>query len=266
MINYLHKKWPYSILGVLSVFFIGMFLLIMPYAGYCSSIKQNLLSSHLKPYQASYTLSWNGVKVGKSDHSLKKLAPRVFVAKSISKPFISWLPFNSFEKTEFMLRESGDSIVPLNYEYKIQEKKREKKGKILFKQQEQKIIWIDEKNGAATKEDKLPPLAQDKISVYFQLRKDLKNLDPLKEKGPLTYVVVEPNKIKTYIFKITGSERLKTPLGTLDTLTLQHISDNQERFTKFWVAKDYDYLIVKLQQFKKGKLTGETMIQSITGL
>jgi hypothetical protein len=57
---------------------------------------------------------------------------------------------------------------------------------------------------------------------------------------------------------------LTTKIGTLKTLKLEHLSTTKERLTTLWLAKDLDYLIVKLEQRKKGKIIGDSTLKSYT--
>lgn len=209
---------------------------ISPIQGFCAVIKPN---NDLKVSKATYNLYWHGIKVGKSIHTVRKTNTDHFWVEWTSKPLISFLPFKSYEKSEFYLK--NYQIYPVQYIYNTQEKKKRKSGEIHF-------------NQIAS----LPNKAQDKISLYFQLRQDL-----FLQKKNFSYTVIEPERIKTYTFKIIGETNLKTPLGVLKTIQVEHISSNQERLTKFWLAKDLDYLIIKLQQVKKGKIIAESTLQRL---
>lgn len=215
--------------------YVILLLFIIPIQGFCAVLKTK---GELKEYKATYTLFWHGIKVGNSIHTIRKVNADHFLVECTSKPLLSFLPFKSYEKSEFYLK--NHQIYPIQYTYKTQEKRKHKSGEILFNRQ------------AA-----LPNKAQDKVSLYFQLRQDL-----AFAKNNFCYTVIEPARIKTYMFKMTGETNLKTPLGVLKTIQIEHLSDNRERLTKFWLAKDLDYLIIKLQQVKKGKMIAESTLQS----
>src|SRR5581483_1281065 len=107
---------------------------------------------------------------------------------------------------------------------------------------------------------------QDKITHFFQLREDLrsrkiKNVNPGNPGNPgnqlaIQYTVLEPSHVKQYPFQIIGEEKLNTAMGDFKTIVVLHTSENKERITKLWLAEELDYIIVKLEQTRKGKLSG----------
>lgn len=207
----------------------------------------------LQPYRATYTLKWHSVPVGTSLHTVRSLGSGVFSAEAISTPILMLLPFKSFEKSRFKIYHH--TIRPLFYEYHWQEKKKKKKGEIWFDWQQKKVHESAETHPTHT--FALQGAALDKISLYFQLQSDLKH-----HKTTLDYNVIEPEKIKSYHFKIVGEENLPTSLGILKTIIIEHVSTNQEKCTRIWFATEQDFLIVKLQQIKKGKLIAESLIKT----
>lgn len=207
------------------------------------------------PYQAIYTLHWHGLTVGTSTHTIHRVNADLLSAEAISKPLFSFLPFHANEKSYFRAHEG--QIQPLQYTYHIQEKQKKKQGEIRFSWQKNEVIKQDLNKPIAI--EALPHHALDKITLYFQLRKDL-----IQGKKTFDYTVIEPHKTNAYTFKIIGEEMLTTKIGTVKTLKLEHLSTTKERLTTLWLAKDLDYLIVKLEQKKKGKIIGDSTLKSYT--
>ena len=208
----------------------------------------------LQDYRASYQLLWHGLGVGTSIHTIRHIKGEHYLVEVKSKPKLSFLPFKSFEKSEFTF--TKHEFYPFNYEYQSQEKSKIKTGSIQFNWKQKKAKSLIE--GKPSMEFLLSHHSQDKITLYFQLRQDIRD-----GKSQLSYDVIEPERIKNYTFKVTGKELLKTSLGLLETTRVEHLSENKERLTKLWLAKDLNYLIVKLQQFRKGKMSAESVIQTL---
>jgi hypothetical protein len=214
------------------------------------------IQAALQPYRAVYSLKWHGVPVGSSTHTVQNIGPQIFSAEILSKPIVGFLPFKAHEKSRFKIYR--EQVRPLYYEYQFQEKSKKKKGEIWFDWQRKKVHETIE-----MRQTKTLPLTEsmlDKISLYFQIQSDL-----IHQKSALDYTVIDPEKIKSYHFSIVGEEDLLTPLGLLKTVIIEHISPNQERHTKIWLAKERAFLIVKLQQKKNGKLVAESLIKSYQG-
>jgi len=233
------KKWSvYSLLLVLPT-------LLFSQCGFCVD---------LKPYKATYLLKWQGMHVGKSTHQVQQLGKHHFIIESISTPSLSFLPFESYEKSEFTIKK--DKIEPKMYQYKTLDKGKKKEGTFRFDWNRKKLTHAS--NTSMTEIKPLQDNLHDKITYIIQLQKDLE-----RRHQPLSYSVIEPKGLKTYHFTRQGFEILKTPMGNINTLKLVHISDNKERRTELWLAKDFNYLLIKLRQIRKGKVTAEGLITFI---
>ena len=207
-------------------------------------------------YQAEYSLSWNGLRVGRSHHQLKKIKNNHYIVTSNSVPNLKFLPFSDFEKGEFLVQ--GTAIIPVTLEFNKKEKRKKEIGAIIFDWKQSKVLKQFQSPESKTIEETLAPHTQNNISYIFQLRQDLQ-----AQKKHFQYSVIEPKGNKTYTFHIIGEQNLKTPLGVLKTYVLEHISDHQERRTRLWLAKDLGFLMVKLIQIKHNKITAEADIQKL---
>lgn len=89
----------------------------------------------------------------------------------------------------------------------------------------------------------------DKLTYQLKIRQDLSN-----SKDILVYSVADKRKLKQYGFDIIGNAVLETPMGKLNTLQIKRDRGaNAKRETTLWLAKDWDYLLVKIHQKEKGK-------------
>lgn len=208
----------------------------------------------LREYHASYLLYWQGVKVGTSEHELRRLGANLYSAESISKPFLAFLPFSNSERSQFIFEDG--KIKPQRYDFKTEEKGRKIVGLVEFDWDANEIHKSIYEG--AERNQPLPENALDRITYTLQLHQDLKN-----GKGPFTYTVIEPRKIKEYTFKIVGNEKINTPMGEFKTIKLEHVSDNGDRITQLWLAPDFDYLLVRLTQAKKGKQESEALLNKV---
>jgi len=88
---------------------------------------------------------------------------------------------------------------------------------------------------------------QDSLSYQIQLRQDL-----IAGKNNLVYAITNGRKTKQYRFEIVGDETLDTPLGKVATVKVRRKEDNGDREIYAWFAKDFQYLLVRLQQEENG--------------
>jgi len=84
------------------------------------------------------------------------------------------------------------------------------------------------------------------------MREDLQ--DALQNGQPwpdMNYQVADGGRIKNYNFKITGEEFIDTPVGRIRTVKAIRLREGGERSTTFWLAPNYEFLLVRLLQIEK---------------
>ena len=89
---------------------------------------------------------------------------------------------------------------------------------------------------------------QDKLSYQIQMQQDL-----LNGQKDFTYQIADGGRLKEYKFMTVGEEILDTPLGKVNTIKVKRSRENDTRVTYAWLAKDWNYLLVRLQQEEKGE-------------
>ena len=77
----------------------------------------------------------------------------------------------------------------------------------------------------------------------LQLRRDLS-----AGKQVFSYPVISRGKLKQYSYKVVSEEILQTAIGPLNTVKIERVIDDGDKSVSVWLATDWDYLIVKLQQ------------------
>jgi hypothetical protein len=207
----------------------------------------------IAPYEARYSVSYLGIPAGESVHILHEKADGSYHFESRTKPNMQMLPYLYHESTDFVFKEN--TVFPEKYSYNIKEGKRRKQGKVNFD-------WLNKTLSNKNLKDpwhaEITDGLQDKLTQTLCLRQALKS-----GSKTLSYMVAEEDKIKQYDFTILGEERLKTKLGTLHTVKIEHISRKGVR-TTMWFAKQFDYLPVKMTQARKGKIVADGEILTFT--
>jgi len=140
-----------------------------------------------------------------------------------------------------------------------------------------KQLWLDFDwqtfLASNTSDTKYPPYqidAQvlDPLTYQLALRSDL-----VKQKTELSYQVADKKRVDTYEFELLGEELMETPLGLLNTVKIiRKREPDSTRESVIWLAKDWNYLLVKIRQKERGNAffivmqEGELDGQPITGL
>ena len=53
--------------------------------------------------------------------------------------------------------------------------------------------------------------------------------------------------------KVMARQVLDTAIGPLNTVLVQRVREDKDRTTKIWLASDWDYLAVQLEQIENGE-------------
>ncbi|MEO0435382.1 MAG: DUF3108 domain-containing protein [Pseudomonadota bacterium] len=100
----------------------------------------------------------------------------------------------------------------------------------------------------------------DRMSQQEQLRLTLMNMvDPRQD---ISFSVADGRKVKLHKLRFTGSERLETPMGWIDTLHFERIHRDSERRSAIWLAPDWDFLMVRTLHIEDGKTTEADLISA----
>jgi uncharacterized protein DUF3108 len=141
---------------------------------------------------------------------------------------------------ESYLRWEEDHPVPLSYRY-VQEGLSTRSRSIQFDHQANTASFtVDDKKGTLN----LNEAVYDDLSSYLAIREQL-----MAGNKDVSFEVVDKDTIKTYRYQVDEEAILTTALGDFTAVKLVRIrDDNPKRKTQIWLAKDHDYILLKLLQ------------------
>lgn len=203
-----------------------------------------------QPFTATYKAKYSGFDIT----AVRSLQALDNDRQLLQFKATSWMA-NIEEQSQFQWGEHG-FLIPQEYTYerKVLGKKRE--AHLTFDWQQKQVTNAVQDS---TWRMALPDVALDKLGYQLQLRKDLINSRDIG-----AYEIADGGRLKTYQFAILGEEIVDTPLGKFNAIQVKRIRKNNKRTTHIWLAKDWDYLIVKLQQTEKGGKAYEINLSSAT--
>jgi hypothetical protein len=194
----------------------------------------------LKPFSASYTADWKQLPMsGTAERSLKADGDNRWLLNFKASMLVASLT----EQSTF--RQDADTFLPLTYRY---ERSGLGKGKTIeqdFDWNEKQIIGTDRGNQLRV------PLNRgmlDKSTYQLALQYDV-----AAGKKSMSYQVVDGDEVETYDFRVLGEEVVRTRAGLLDAIKVERVRDptQSNRKTVLWFAKDWEFLLVSLQQVEK---------------
>lgn len=89
---------------------------------------------------------------------------------------------------------------------------------------------------------KMTEPTNDPLSLSLNLRSEL-----VKNQAQMSAYVVEEDKIKDHVYKVTGEEPTDTALGCINTTRLERMRNNPDRVSQGWYASNYNFIPVRMQ-------------------
>jgi hypothetical protein len=105
----------------------------------------------------------------------------------------------------------------------------------------------------------LRPGVQDDLSMQIAMINALSN-----DQVPKGISVFDVNGIRDYEFERVGAETLHTPVGDIATIIYRSHKANSSRSNRYWLAPDYGYVPVQVEQQNKGEVQWTMKLRSIT--
>lgn len=195
----------------------------------------------LKPFKAHYKSS---IRLGWFSVGVKAI--REFKQQTDGNWLLNFTAEASVAKvveTSLMSFKNGQ-YQPISYRYRATGLVDEPDQTLSFKADKKLVDDLENNKAFKVWNDKI----QDNISYMLQA-----SLDLMANKKNLSYPVFERRKIKDFKFEIIAEEHLKTDFGTLNSLKIKLLGSPKDEQVHAWLAKDYQYLLVRLQETRKGK-------------
>jgi len=210
-------------------------------------------AADLKPFSASYTADWKQLPMsGTAERSLSKGANGEWTLAFKASMMIASLNETS------TLRMDKDVMLPQTYNFERGGLGKARKVNLDFDWAAKKVTGTD--RGDAIN---LPLNAGvlDKSTYQLALQHDV-----AAGKKAMSYQVVDGDEIDTYDFRVLGSETVATKAGQVEATKVERVRDptQSKRITVLWFAKDWDYLLVRLQQVETDGKEYNIMLQDGT--
>jgi len=195
-------------------------------------------AADLQPFSASYTADWKQLPMsgGTAERSLAAGANGIWTLNFKASMMIASLTEVSTLKYE------KDTLLPQTYNFERGGLGKSKKVDLVFDWKTKFITGTDRNNAV-----KLPLNTGilDKSTYQLALQHDV-----AVGKKSMSYQVVDGDEIDTYDFRVLGSEKVATKVGSVDAIKVERVRDptQNKRITVMWFAKEWDYLLVRLQQ------------------
>jgi hypothetical protein len=208
----------------------------------------------IEPFKATYAVTYRGLRAGNIIFELVREENGQYVYRSTVEPtFLARMIISPHAKemTRFVITQ--DAVQPLEWKLDDGESGSSKDGHVRFDLNSRRVQGTLEKKRV---DFPLEPRIQDRLSVQIEVMRAL-----LEGEQPGEIPLVDDERIKYYIYRQTKTERVKTPLGTFDTLVYESSRPSSKRLSRMWHAPTLGYVPVRAEQVRDGRM--ETIMQLV---
>jgi hypothetical protein len=228
----------------------------------------------LNSFTVSYKIESLGITQANATNSLNSDGNH-YRFESHIKP-VGWIGIinnaDRYEYSEGLIKDKF--VIPEKYSYQHSQRLSDDRHvEVIFDNSKHKITNIHKHINNKWKMDSVEHV-QDRLSSQLSLMLalqqasnfiDKKGVDKHKvDKKIFMFPVADGGRIKQYSFKIIAEEKLETPVGTLNTIKLEHHRSNQDEVMIIWCAEEFAYLPVKIYQQQSGAPDYISIIDSYT--
>jgi len=210
----------------------------------------------LKPFEASYAFIWSGFTAGVSTFSLKQDSDQQWTYTSRTQPHgLARLYSKASWTLSSQMTIGPDGVRPLIYKATDPDNGAIK-GEVRFDWGANRATGNAEGKNVDLA---LRPGVQDDLSMQIAMINALSN-----DQVPKGISVFDVNGIRDYEFERVGAETLHTPVGDIATIIYRSHKANSSRSNRYWLAPDYGYVPVQVEQQNKGEVQWTMKLRSIT--
>ncbi|MBK7116747.1 MAG: DUF3108 domain-containing protein [Proteobacteria bacterium] len=212
-------------------------------------------SSELKPFTASFGITWHGMSAGTAQLQLQRLEDGRWSYQSVSTArglFRLAMPAELRSRSVFAIREGR--ILPDRFTADDGASSTSKDQDLRFDWTTQRVTGVAEKRRVDLP---LKPGVLDTMSVQIALMHEL-----LAGNTPRYFVIVDKGRIKDYNYTAVGEEKLVTPIGEYRTLVFRSTRPGSDTGTYFWCAPELGYLPLKVERREGSKVQWSMALQT----
>ncbi len=208
-----------------------------------------------QPYSARYAVYRNGKLQARAEFLLQQQDDHwIMKSESIGTHGMArLLKFRDYEYVEGHFK--GSQFRPLRYVHELKWMGPNQDSSALF---DWNSGTVEVTTDGQTLSFDLVEDALDPMSMQLEIRRRL-----AAGETRLEITLVEEDELEAQTFRALTPERLETSLGCLDTLPVEKVRVGSTRFTRFWHAKAFGFIPVRMEH---GKTDGDQMELRITEL
>ncbi len=203
---------------------------------------------HMEARSDRYQVEWGGISLGEGTISLAPDTDGCYRYESTTKPIalVRWTYGSPREKSRFCVRDG--QVVPQYFEY-VNDKRSKDDFRLDFDWTDREVKML---RGGELVARELPDGGYDRLVIRQAVRLWVLNYVHGNAEREAEFIMVDDDRIKAYRFAIGEKESVKTAQGMIEALRVNRIDDRRPHH--YWLDPQRDYVPVKIEQFKDGKV------------
>lgn len=210
-----------------------------------------------RPFSATYTVSFRGIGAGTitfdfahdaatgryiyETHASPTALARLFVSKAAR------------ERSVMEIDEAGTR--PIDWQLDDGKSSSAADGELHFDWSRKLVTGVIE---SETVELATEPGTQDRSSISIAVTTSL-----LRGVEPGTIPLIDDNRIKRYTYTKKENATVDSALGKIETVIYESTREGSNRTTRFWMAPSLEFLPVRAEQIRKGKVETVMLLQKV---
>lgn len=210
-----------------------------------------------KPFTATYEVSYRGMRAGSLTFSLSRdpATGRYTYETAADPSLLARFVISSAAQERSVMEIGPDGVRPLEWQLDDGKSGAAKDGKLRFD-------WMNDVVTGEIEGERielpLQPGLQDRLSIQVDVVTSL-----LRGEEPGTIPLIDDNRVKRYRYVKKAATTIDTKLGKLDTLLYESTREGSNRQSRFWLVPKMEYLAVRAEQIRKGKVETVMVLTSV---
>jgi Protein of unknown function (DUF3108) len=211
-----------------------------------------------KPFSATYAVSYRGIGAGTITFSFSRdPATGRYIYETHPNPGTLARLFVSKAAVERSVMEIDDvGTRPIDWQLDDGKSSKEDDGELHFDWPRNTVTGVVEGQPVNLTAE---PGTQDRSSIQIAVTTAL-----LRGAEPGTIALIDDNRIKRYVYTRKEQATVDTALGKVDTVIYESTREGgSSRTSRFWMAPSLEYLPVRAEQVRKGKVETVMILQKV---
>lgn len=212
--------------------------------------------STLQPFSVTLSVTYRGIRAGKSQILLERIDERLWRYESINRArglFRLVFPEDISQYSEITFDSTG--LRPLRYVAEDGTRDSSRDIDLSFDWQRRRVTGSAEQEPVAIALGTEPVF--DPMSVQLALMQDL-----LRGHAPDHYWLADKTQLKRYIYRFEGEDTLTIAGGSLTTVIWSSRREGSDRVTRVWHAKDLGFIPLRAERYRGERLEWSMVAES----